>query len=379
MQRIVFIIRRYSPGQAWTNRLLAYAKGFAEQKARVVICFLITDNQRTPYEINIKGVEVVNLWESDNFIFRQHRALSYIRNKRRIKDVLQDGDVCFMSDGSGSYIKDVLSSGKNVKIAFEATEHPQVLMSDNSKVEHYLRSLAKVDILYVISHSLKNYFINKGVCNNKIHIINMFVDTDRFKSVKKTSEEKNIAYCGAISYDKDGVDVLIKAFEIFHSKHMEYKLYIYGSFINKETESKLLELRQKCNLDNSVIFTGPIPFSEMPQRLVNASVLALARPNNLQSANGFPTKLGEYLTTGNPVVVTNVGEIPLFIHDGVNGYLSEPDSPECFAKKLEEAVLPSHDTLRVGSMGKQLSDKEFNYRIQTEIAYNIIMNHNCRL
>ena len=74
MQRVVFIIRRYNPGQAWTNRLLAYAKGFAEMGAKVVLYFIIPDKNRTPYKINITGVRVINLWESDGWLCRQHRV-----------------------------------------------------------------------------------------------------------------------------------------------------------------------------------------------------------------------------------------------------------------------------------------------------------------
>ena len=56
--------------------------------------------------------------------------------------------------------------------------------------------------------------------------------------------------------------------------------------------------------------------------------MALARPTNKQAEGGFPTKLGEYLATGNTVVVTNVGEIGEFLHDKVNAFVSDPDSPE---------------------------------------------------
>ena len=50
-------------------------------------------------------------------------------------------------------------------------------------------------------------------------------------------------------------------------------------------------------------FTGRTSPEVMPQILTDASILALARPNNVQSQNGFPTKLGEYLATGNPVAI----------------------------------------------------------------------------
>lgn len=376
MQRVVFIIRRYNPGQAWTNRLLAYAKGFAEMGANVVFYFIIPDKNRTPYKINITGVRVINLWESDGWLCRQHRAFSYLRNKRRICNIVEDGDLCFMSDGSGIYVNEILSSNKNVRIVFEVTEHPSVLKPNKKDLDKYLNALRKVDTLFVISNSLMNYFQEMGFSANMLHVINMFVDTDRFRNLKKQSKEHSIAYCGAVSLAKDGVDVLIKAFAHFIKKHPDYTLYIYGAFVNDDTKLKLEQLRDYCHVNQSVVFTGPIAYSEMPQRLVNASILALSRPNNLQNANGFPTKLGEYLATGNPVVVTSVGEIPVFIQDGINGYVSKPDDYMSFAEKLDEAANALVNGINVGVKGKELAFHEFNSRMQTALAFEILNSMN---
>lgn len=46
------------------------------------------------------------------------------------------------------------------------------------------------------------------------------------------------------------------------------------------------------------------------REMLNASVLAVPRPNVLESAYGFPSKLPECLASGLPVIVTDVGAIP---------------------------------------------------------------------
>lgn len=90
----------------------------------------------------------------------------------------------------------------------------------------------------------------------------------------------------------------------------------------------------QLGVQDAVIFTGKVAAEELPNYLVNASILALSRPDSLQARNGFPTKLGEYLATGNPVLVTNVGEIPLFIKHGENGFIAEESNVDDFAKNL---------------------------------------------
>lgn len=372
MSRIVFICRRFCPGQAWTNRLLGYAKGFAEQGKEVVLLFLITDNNRTPYTINIPNVKVINLWENDNKFVRLHRALSFVVNKRKIRNYINDGDVCFMTDASGFFIDEIIKSRKKVKIVFESTEHPMIFSNaTQNTVQRLLQKLKSVDKLFVISEALKRYYISEGVDGRKIHVINMFVDTTRFKGVKKTENRKYIAYCGTVSYQKDGVDLLIRAFSMFKNKFPDYILEIYGSGTS-ETIEKLKELAKENDVADSVIFTGPIPYTEMPNKLVNATILALSRPNNLQNQNGFPTKLGEYLMTGNPVVTTSVGEIPCFIKDGYNGYLAKPDSVESFAEKLKEVACNLEKAKLVGEKGREIAFKEFSYLTQTQKAFQYI-------
>ena len=158
---------------------------------------------------------------------------------------------------------------------------------------------------------------------------------------------------------------------MFKNKFPDYILEIYGSGTS-ETIEKLKELAKENDVADSVIFTGPIPYTEMPNKLVNATILALSRPNNLQNQNGFPTKLGEYLMTGNPVVTTSVGEIPCFIKDGYNGYLAKPDSVESFAEKLKEVACNLEKAKLVGEKGREIAFKEFSYLTQTQKAFQYI-------
>lgn len=373
MNRIIFICRRFCPGEAWTNRLLAYAKGFAENGMNVVILFIISDNIRTPYEINIDGVKIVNLWEQDGWLARLHRGFSYFINKARIREFIEDGDICFLTDATGNYIDEIKKSRKKVKIVFESTEHPRILLKDNKKIATFLSKIRAVDGLFVISQSLKQYYLQNGISNDKIQVINMFVDTHRFDNIVKDQTRKYIAYCGNVSYDKDGVDVLIKSFSKFVHVHENYTLEIYGRSFRDSIE-RLKKLTDTLGVKDSVVFTGMVPFEEIPQKLSNASILALSRPNNLQNQNGFPTKLGEYLMTGNPVVVTSVGEIPLFVKNGVNGYLANPDSVDSFTDKLLQAVSDLDTGKNVGNEGRKLALAEFSYLSQTKVALNFINN-----
>jgi len=91
----------------------------------------------------------------------------------------------------------------------------------------------------------------------------------------------------------------------------------------------------------------------------------LARPNNIQAENAFPTKLGEYLASSTPVVVTAVGEIPNYLKDGKSAFIAKPGDSENFANKIEEALSDYENALQVGINGRRVAETHFNNKIQT--------------
>ena len=101
---------------------------------------------------------------------------------------------------------------KGVKVVHEKTEHPDVYSFKGFNVERYKREVVKVDGMFVISTALKDYFVSCGLPKEKIEIVNMTVDSNRFVGLTKQPSEKYIAYCGTASNNKDGVDELIKSF-----------------------------------------------------------------------------------------------------------------------------------------------------------------------
>lgn len=375
MGRIVFLNRRYCPGEAWTNRILAYAKGFAEAGEDVVLYYIITDKKRTKPDIQIDGVKVANLWEHDGFISRKFKIVSFIKNLLRFPRFVKKGDVLFVYGGYDYQLQLAKWVGKKAKVFCEITEHPQVFESsalDHEKNLQKIKRMGVLDGLFVISNSLKDYFIKEGLPEKKVNVINMFVDTNRFKGLRKTTDENYIAYCGAVSYDKDGVNILIESFAKFYPRHKDYRLYIIGKSVEPLVIDQLKDLAHELGVENSVVFTGVVDPKDMPQLLYNARILALARPDNLQAQNGFPTKLGEYLATGNPVVVTSVGEIPLFIKDMQNGFLAEPNS-ESFSEKLSWVADNYEEALSIGGKGRELAFSEFSYAKQSEIALSFML------
>lgn len=375
MSNFYILLRGYFPSLAPNNHYMGWLKSFDELgvKATVVNIRPNDDFERMP-EV-YKNLRIVNLW--DNPFFRvRHRQMRFLIHKLnvwRFCRKVKPGDTVWVYDLPEAVIK--LAGKAGVRIFNEVTEHPEIGMVSAREKEgarKRVEAIKKIEGLFVISTQLKQAYIDRGVKSDKIHIINMTVDPDRFNGLEKQGNEKSIVFCGNGANNKDGVDQLIKAFAIVHKTHPEYLLKIIGPAPKRGDNSGNIELVESLDLVDSVVFVGRKSPDEVPQLLKNASILALDRPDSLQAQNGFPTKLGEYLLTGNPVCVTNVGDIPMFLKDGVSALIAEHDIIEDFASKLLWAIEHPKEASEIGKQGAMVARTYFNPMIEAKKMLRIM-------
>lgn len=362
----VIIAHLYKPGSAATNRIIAYAKSFRDLGVNVS---LVLGNESHYESPKIEGVTTVMVKVTNHGKLAKQLAAS-------IKSLYQQGNSAIIVYGSPLLCWYLPKSKFN--IFYECTEVPFYgrAKTIGSRIKEGIKIfLAKrATGMLVISRALEQYFRGKGIKN--IIIANMFVDTARFTGISATKDEKYVAYCGTISPFKDGVDCLIKAFSFFYKAHPEYNLKIIGRFECDEAENTLRNLVNELSIQDAVCFTGMVKPEEMPRLLCGASMLALARPDNEQAKYGFPTKLGEYLATGKPVVVTRVGEIGDFLSDGVNCRWVEPGDPVAFAEAMGWVADNYQDAIRIGNNGKVLTTTEFSSMKQSKKVISFIESYN---
>ena len=370
MGKFYIVSSAYNPNTAPTNRLLSFIQGFSELGVDVELVYFIPNCKKNKIGRVIPHVKVNYMWKKFPITNRYLRQIQYEVNTSRFVRSLHEGDKVLVLDPSRILFK--LFKKKGIQIYHERTEHPDAYTLRTISNSRYKKAIRNVDGLFVITTALKKYFAELGVDERKISVINMTVDSSRFKGLVKQSTERYIAYCGTAYNNKDGVDELIKSFALVHKKHPNIKLYIIGNTPDKEDSAGNLRLVEELDIKDYVVFTGIIQASEMPQMLKNAEVLALDRPDSLQAQHGFPTKLGEYLLTENPVVVTKVGDIPLFIKDGDTGLLAEERNPHDFSDKLIWVLEHPKEAAMIGSRGARLAMREFNYLNETKKIVKVI-------
>ncbi|MGI6292039.1 MAG: glycosyltransferase family 4 protein [Bacteroidales bacterium] len=380
--RVVIVRQRFVEGTATVNRTFGYAKGFAELKKDVHVVFLFPNLENEKYNKKIQNVTFHYLWDKIPRFLLKFKLSTYFIIIIKYVLFLKKNDFVLLL--GGFVIPYYFHPFRRTCTFCETTEHPFV--DNNVRFKHklmelfFLKMIKKTKGLFVISNSLKDYY-SKFINPDMIYISNMFVDFTRFLNCNTFNKnEKYIAYCGTLSNYKDGIDILIHSFAIFHQKYPEFKLYIIGEKMKNEIEwQKIKTIINDKNLSNNIIFTGKVMPDEMPILLCKAMILALARPNNVQAKNGFPTKLGEYLCTGNPVVITRTGDINIFLKDKINCIFAEPDNINDFAEKLIWTIENYNEAKIIGLKGKEQALNAFSYKKQTEKVMKIMEEKSLKL
>lgn len=384
--KLIFISSsKYPNGGAAVNRHIAYTKGLKELGHEIIFILLKTQQwiEKERVENEIRFIQVMPTTPSNSKIVKIKNYYKAIRdvketivlenNKKKISAIiLLDTDAFELL----SFLK--LSKRIDSKVFHERTEYPFVVAAKTIRgklnLALYLRFVIKrFDGIYVINKALKRYFYEKTNGKMPVTIINMIVEPERFENVQKLPVgDPIITYCGTLDGEKDGLSILIHSFGIIANEFPEVKLQLIGSLNTETTRQKVESLIKLYNLDGRVILTGSISRDEIPALLCNSQILVLSRPDNKQAEGGFPTKLGEYLATGNIVVVTNVGEITEFLTDNKNALIAEPNSALKFSEKLREA-LTSQRREEIGLEGKKLVYNEFNYLTQARILEKMFL------
>lgn len=360
MKEIYIVEASYIPTAASTNRLFALGHELFLKGIKVHFFYLLPDEKRSVSTRFTNEFEFHYLWQG---VTTKSKIKGTIISIMRFRKML--------TPDIPVYVYSLLNclffiEKKGVRVFHEYTENPKVVgFIDNflgrMLYNLYRKALKKVEGVFVICSNLKNYYLqNFGIEEDKIEILNMVVDPHRFDSSIKSNRDNVITYCGIISERKDGISYLIKAFKIFKDNYPDYKLQVIGRFENKETEIAVKKLLEDLTLTDCVIFTGPVEPSKMPLLLCSSKVLALARPDEIGNAYGFATKVGEYLMSEVPVVMTIVGNVEDYLTDKNDVVFARPNDFVDFAEKLIWVVEHYDEAILIGQNGRQTALNCFN-------------------
>jgi glycosyltransferase involved in cell wall biosynthesis len=370
----------FPEGNAATNRIHTYAKGFTEIGISVHVISFANKYMSISNGV-INGIHFYHPFgqekRSNYFIIRRwQKFLKYFKTIRLAKEIHKKDKIIVFNCWTGRLFTQlylfVLSKSLKSKMILERNEHPlrnyqgSFFRKKQGEINAFIEAIL-CDGIYCISQYLVDFYKKRNISEKKLFLVPGTVDIERFQIfINPPLPFQYVLYCGSLTIQKDGVNILVESFNRIAEKYPEINLVLIGKGDTPKEEIIIKELVASLNIEKRVIFLGQLSREKIPSYLNNAKILALARPKSMVANAGFPSKLTEYLATGVPVVATKVGEIPFYLKDMENAFLSNPDSVDAFAEKLDFVLSNYEFAKEVASKGKELTNTVFNYNFQAK-------------
>jgi glycosyltransferase involved in cell wall biosynthesis len=326
------------------------------------ISFEYTCGQRLAARTRVGALTLYlkGLWRACRAIRREHRQTP-------VDAIL----LWYPEDVMGSLVFRTLATSIGAVLIAEKAEFPFVYVRNTVAVRATMwfhdRFIYRLfDGAIVISSFLSDYIGARLRKTAKLLHIPILVDTAAFGRQADGSKRDRpdpphhcIIYIGCLDHDGE-VAGLLRAFSEVAGDFPDWSVQIVGQLIESNWLTQLRALIPELGLDGRVEFAGHRPRRDIPVLLSEGDVMALPRAAGTFSSAGFPTKLGEYLASGKPVVVTATGDIPKYLQDGVNAYVTPPGDTAAFARALRRAMANPAEAAEVGRRGREVAIREFD-------------------
>lgn len=152
---------------------------------------------------------------------------------------------------------------------------------------------------------------------------------DKIKEIRKefnvSENEKLLIYVGRVA-DEKNIDVLLQTFKKVKEAKLKVKLVIVGFGVAYD---KLVKLKDKLELNDTVIFAGKKPFEEVPSYYHASDGFISASTSETQGLTYI-----EALSSGLPIIVAYDDVLIDLVKEKVNGWFFK-DIDTCF-KVIEE-------------------------------------------
>jgi glycosyltransferase involved in cell wall biosynthesis len=319
-------------GNVSSIRILSYCKALAKKGVFIKVLILAPTREAKVNE-EVSGIyEGVHYQYMTKITWKNANVSTYIKVVyyllgllKSLKYIRKDKINCLLSYHSNllsNFFFWIVTRSLSIPFLLDKTEYPY----GYNKMSAFSKKIARVELLFydgfiVISKELEAFY--KKIKTNIFHMP-MTIDMDRFKGYKRNKVASPYIAVVFGVHNRDGLYESIVAYKKYCDLSSEnaYRLVLIGNYNNLPDKNKIDTFIQNNHLQDKIEIKGLVPINKVPQLLIDADCL-LTTPNEYVSG-GFPTKLGEYMLSGVPVVATNAGEVGNYVTHMEDILISQP-------------------------------------------------------
>ncbi len=222
------------------------------------------------------------------------------------------------------------------------------LINKHVRLKFWLYRIA--DYIVPNSYSQASFISNNfHVLENKVKIITNFVDTNSFcPSPLKSKHEKVYIMCAGRLYKQKNILRFAEAISKVRERGFSFEVHWFGSSDRKgDYEQKCKELVSDLNLNDVFYFEGSI--KNIKTAYQEADVFCL--PSIYE---GFPNVICEAMSSGLPILASNVCDNGRLVEDGINGFLFNPLDLDSIVDAIKRfLILSVNERLAMGKKNRE--------------------------
>ena len=200
------------------------------------------------------------------------------------------------------------------------------------------------------------YFINKKLVayEKAVKVNGSGVHTEDFAHSLPKTEPVTFITAGRLIKEKGFVE-FIEAAKLLKKKYAEAKFVVLGGTDENPNSLNPTKLQAYSSQD-IIIWPGEV--NNVHEWLVNSSVFVLAS----YYREGTPRSILEALSTGRPIITTNLPGCKETVIEGVNGYLVPPKSPKKLADAMEKFIMKPALIKQMGKRSRELAVEKYDVK-----------------
>lgn len=277
----------------------------------------------------VKSIDLLGPYEAFGKLFYWIDTLSFLLFLRFNKE-LNTNDIIYTRD---YIILSVIPKNKNICLELHSIPSSKFI---------FKLLIKKVKTFFVLNKYIKDELVKIGVLESKIHISPSGVDINEFvvnetkeesrAKLSLSNEKKIVLYTGHL-YKWKGVYTLAEA-----AKKLPDYLFLFLGGV----EPELSEFKDKFSKTTNIIC---LPFVErkiIPKYLNSADLLVIPNSSDTAISSRYtsPLKLFEYMTSGVPIVASDLFSLREVLNDK-NCLFVKPDDIQSFVNGIHSIISDS--------------------------------------
>lgn len=271
--------------------------------------------------------------DSVSYLFLKKTKTLDFKAAIRLKKYCKEHRVDFLQPHSSSYFIALL-----VKLLYPKIK---IIWHDHNGLSEFISTQKSLVLkiasfffsgIIVVNYKLKAWAEKELHCNKVVYFPNF---TNESNEIRRETNLKGVPgkriLCLANLRDQKNHFLLLEVAEKLKQTHPEWTFHLVGKDFEDEYSKRLSEAIAQKELAETVFIYGS---RNDVVNIINQADIAILT----SKSEGLPVALIEYGLCKKPVVSTQVGEIPLIIQNGVNGFTVGVNEVDAFCERLTTLI-----------------------------------------